>query len=169
MNSFKLLSLSLLVLLANINFGPANADSGCVFNKYQVAGLLVVDNNKNLVGCPYNFRAADIKRGAKLIYQYWDVHRDNNYRYSLLTKRYREMLARVYAIKTSADYYVPMFEPEKHWLGYMIERIEMVSGSQIEFSLITPWAQEGYEGVSTYIFSLKKNSDSMWEVDNIHY
>jgi hypothetical protein len=153
--------LSILLLSQNSH----GFDNICYIDKYNIFPLLYDGDSIVKRECKVT-ASIDFMSVMRIINTYWDRGATNLDRYKLLTKSYKAILSKFHNIKNAESYIVPLEEYERFWLGYNVQDVTIVSSVRMEVKLRVRWAQEGYNGDITYIFSML-NEGGVWKIDAI--
>jgi hypothetical protein len=86
--------------------------------------------------------------------------------YSSLSDAYKRRLRDAFGIRNAQDFAKATGIPERIWRGQTYQRIAIVRPGVAQVIVLAQWEQEGYEGVTTFIFDLVREKGS-WRIENI--
>jgi hypothetical protein len=114
------------------------------------------------------FASGDAVAGARAVVEaYWSSSASSfEDAYQLLSDRYRQRLRDVFGIRDAKGFARASGAPERIWRGQKYERAVVVRPGTAQVIVIAQWEQEGYEGITTFIFDLVQEKGA-WRIENI--
>jgi len=122
-----------------------------------------------MAACPViAFASSDAAARAQAVVEaYWSSSGSScEDAYQLLSDRYRQRLRDVFGIRDAKGFAKASSAPERVWRGQRYERAVVVRPGTAQVIVIAQWEQEGYEGVTTFIFDLVQEKGA-WRIENI--
>lgn len=109
-------------------------------------------------------RSPDVDAVKAVVKAYWAAPFVDQY--GMFSTTYRETLARVFNVSGPEDY-AKRLDPERIYIQQAYEQVELGTDAA-RVRVLATWAQEGYDGVQTYIFELVREGDS-WKIAEMYY
>ncbi len=147
---------------------PSHAIASCVLDEYSIMRFFLMPTSTDVTPCQGKITKSQMINGLKVAGTYWDPRTMDRDRYTMLSKKYQEIIGKVYSITKPEQYVIPMSEPERVWQGYKINEVNVVAPDSLEVSVQVKWEQEGYAGTMTYMMVLVVEG-GRWVIANVHY
>lgn len=152
------------LMVSGVSTADSTADSNatCEKDEFEVVELLLHPE----AACGDEVSNRDLQEAIRVVDQYWSWETTRAQRYGLLEKGYGELILELYGVNKPEHYGIPNSEEEKFWSGYSIMAIRAFEVDSFEVSAKVRWEQEGYSGVTTFVFVLCKTTDG-WRISHI--
>ncbi len=108
----------------------------------------------------------ELMAAKEVVKKYWVSSYEEVY--GLLSMREKERLRITEGITNATEYRNSMCITERVWMKQTYQKAEMDEYGYIQIKVLTDWEEEGYMGVTTFIFDMVKEQDG-WKITHIMY
>jgi hypothetical protein len=109
----------------------------------------------------------ELLSAKEVVKKYWKSSYEEIY--LLLSEEQKGILERDSGIRNGREYAKSFDASERVWFCQTYKKLVISNDSNtIEIEVLAQWEEEGYRGISTYIFTLVREK-KLWVIDNILY
>ena len=127
-----------------------------------ILAITIVSGSFEVLGSPDG--AADARAAVEA---YWSSSASSfEDAYQLLSEAYKHRLKDSMGIQGAREFAKATSMAGRMWRGQKYQRAAVVRPGAAQVVVVAQWEQEGYEGMTTFIFDLVQEKD-VWRIENI--
>ena len=110
--------------------------------------------------------SAMVNFAKNTVKKYWDSSYYDMY--GLFSDNYRTILRQTQKIFNAEEFKSSMSSTERLWLKQTYQTAKVNNDNSIQIIVLSAWADDGYDGVMTFIFDMVRENNS-WKIDQIKF
>ena len=140
--------------------------NSCVYKDNEIVMQHPISENPERPNKCDQETKSEIIKAKNIVKKYWVTSYEEDY--DLLSDGYKKRLLKSHNIKNGKEYKEHFYSMERVWLKQVYQEIKVSANNFMQISVLATWEEEGYNGVMTYVFDMKKENNT-WKIVNIVY